>query len=72
MSDFLVRTIQFTLALIVVMASIWFQETYAYKINPFITAGWAFIVPYGLTLGYVRLADWRIRNGRVLPRLRRQ
>ena len=61
MSQFWIRAVQFLLALAIVMGSIWFQETYDYKINPMIIAAWAFMLPYGLTLAYVRLSDWRRR-----------
>lgn len=66
------KACQFTIAFAVVMASIWFQETYDYRINGFIIGAWAFMAAYGFTLAYMKLADRRIRYGRIFPRFGRE
>ena len=54
------RTMQVTIALIVGCSAIWFQETYAYPINPMVVGVWMFLASYGATLLVGRLALWQL------------
>lgn len=70
MTPFRMKACQFSIALFVVMASIYAAETIPYPINPFIIGAWAFMAAYGFTLAYINLSDRRVRTGRILPRFR--
>ena len=59
------RIIQIAVVLVVGFASIYFQQQTGYEINGFIIAAWCFMAAYGVTIGIMKLAEWRNRR-RVL------
>ncbi len=71
-SNFWMRVIQIAIFATVGCASIYFEQSSGYHINPMIIGAWSFMASYGFTLAYVNLLERRVRTGRVLPRLGRK
>lgn len=72
MADILVKLAQFTVAAVVMCGAIYFEQSTNYHLNPNIVGAWSFMAAYGLTLLAVKLADRRVRLGRIIPRFGRK
>lgn len=68
----IVKIAQLSIALAVMFAAIYAQETLKYPINGHLIGVWAFVAAYGATYLYVQLSDWRIRRRANLATLRSQ
>lgn len=66
------KTAQLSIALAVMFAAIYAQETLNYPINGYLVGAWAFAAAYGATYLYVQLSDWRIRRRADLATFRGQ
>lgn len=72
MAEFLIKLAQVSVAAAVMFGAIYFEQSTNYHLNPNIVGAWSFMAAYGLTLLAVRLADRRVRLGRIIPRFGRK
>lgn len=68
----LVKIAQLSIALAVMFAAIYAQETLNYPINGYLIGVWGFVAAYGATYLYIQLSDWRVRRRADLGALRSQ
>lgn len=62
MSQTALRIIQLAVVLVVGFSAIYFQQSTGYEINGFIIAAWCFMAAYGVTVGIMKLTEWRDRR----------